>query len=720
MLRLRYLTAAFLALGLLIVGGIGGYVLQRSRFLRGPEAAPAVVVEVFAAYPGTAAEEVERQVTIPLEVTLAGMPRLQSLRSKSIPDRCGLYARFEPGSDYAAARQEVINRLQFIQALPPGVVPQVGPGPGGEALRYLLTAPLDAMGRPVYAPHDRKTLQDGFLEREFRRLPGVSDVGSAGGTVKCYEINPDPDRLRRYGVTLQQLQTAVADANANVGGDSLPGGDAAVNVRGVGLFGGGADPFSAAVLTAGEPRKAAGLLRAAEKRRLHEIRALVVATVNNHPILVEDLVDGGRLLSGEEEGQRGVVVGSQSRTDRVACSGPGPFEDEDAVQGVVQLRPGEDAGLLRGVQARIRELNATAGQLLPGVRMEPYHDSTDGGEGALWVHGTFPANCSLERTADLARKVRELLRQLPEVERVVSQAGGSADGGDLQSSSQAWFFVGLKGGADVAAVAGRERPRSRAELIGEVDRLLAREVPGVAWLVTAKSPGAVDCAFPGTPAENLLEVVGPDLDELERLADKMKNFLQTIQGIEDVGAFPLQGQTNLEFRVDLDKCKKWGVSAADVSAVLQTALTGKAISTMREGERTFDITVRWPQERRGSETSILDIPVDVTNNQVILRTGPGVNPSPQVGSLVDTPNPIASTPRLRLRDLVTPVGKDGEPDPNKDFARPGTAAIYRDQGRRLIPVRFGVRGRSRADVRDEAAKKIAPLMQAPYRIEWGD
>jgi Cu/Ag efflux pump CusA len=705
MLRLRYVLAALLALGLPVAFGLGGYLLLRSYWFGRP-ASPPVVVEVFAAYPGASAEEVERQVTVPLEVSLAGMPRLQSLRSKSLFGLCGLYARFQPGTDYEAARHEVINRLQFTQPLPSGVQPQIAPGRGGATLRYVLVAPRDAMGRPVYALYDLKTEQDWFLEREFRRLPGVVDVLGAGGTVKRYEIQPDPDRLRRYGVTLRQLQTALADANANVGGDYVAQGNVALNVRGVGLFGGGADPFSAEVLTADHPRKAADLLRAAEKRRLHEIRALVIATVNNVPILVEDVVDGGRLRPGEDEGKRGVVVGSQPRAGRVACSGPGPFEDEDAVQGVVLLRRGEDAGLLRGVQDRIGELNATAGKLLPGVRIEPYHTSTEGGEGALWVYGTYPASTSLERMAEQARTVRGLLRKLPEAERVVSQVGRSEDGGDLELPNQAWFFVGHKAG-----------PGQRAKRIEEVRGLLSREVPGVAWLVTAKSPAELDLVFPGTPAENLLEILGPDLDELDRLADKIANVLQTIPGVADVGAFTSTGQASLEFRVDLDKCRKWGVSAADVSAVLQAALAGKAVSAMQEGERVFDITVRWPQSSRGGADAILDLPVDVGNNQVVPGTGPAAAP---VGGQPGPGNPLANTPRLRLRDLVSPVGKDGEPDPGKDFVRPGAAAIYRDQGRRVLPVRFGVRGRSVAEVRAEAAKKIAPLLQAPYRIEWGD
>src|SRR5262249_37713883 len=140
-----------------------------------------------------------------------------------------------------------------------------------------------------------------------------------------------------------------------------------------------------------------------------------------------------------------------------------------------------------------------------------------------------------------------------------------------------------------------------------------------------------------------------------------------------------------------------------------------------------DVTVRWPAWRRGSETSILDIPVDITNNQVILATGPGVNPSPtgsglapppKAGSLTDTSNPITNTPRLRLRDLVSPVGKNGRPDPNGPFEQAGASTIYREQGKRLIAVKFSVRGRDLASAVGEAREKTGDLFRAPYRAVW--
>src|SRR5262249_26611223 len=196
------------------------------------------IIEIVAQYPGASAEEVERQVTIPLEVALAGMPGLTYTRSKSLFGLSHLRNQFEYGVDFYKARQEVINRLQFTQQLPQGVTPQISPiTPTGELIRYTLKSPKDALGREIYTLQDLKALQDWTLERQFRRIPRIADVSSWGGMVRRYEIRPDPERLQRYGITLQQLQTAIANSNANVGGDYLTQRPNANNVRGIGLIG---------------------------------------------------------------------------------------------------------------------------------------------------------------------------------------------------------------------------------------------------------------------------------------------------------------------------------------------------------------------------------------------------------------------------------------------------------------------------------------------------
>src|SRR5438132_2106564 len=256
----------------LALAAVGSYAFVHVNVEAYPDPAPAII-EVVAQYPGASAEEVERLVTIPLEVTLAGMPGLKYTRSKSLFGLSHLRNQFEYGIDYYAARQEVINRLQFTQALPAGVTPQISPmTPTGELTRYTLDSPRVA-GRELYALHDLKALEDWTLERTFRRVPRIADVTSFGGTVKRYEIRPDPNRLKRYGITLQQLQNAIANSNANVGGDVLVQGRIAMNVRGIGLIGGGLDPMQQ-VLGLKNPLNAAQFLRSEEDRRLDEIRQI--------------------------------------------------------------------------------------------------------------------------------------------------------------------------------------------------------------------------------------------------------------------------------------------------------------------------------------------------------------------------------------------------------------------------------------------------------------
>ena len=256
---------------------------------------------------------------------------------------------------------------------------------------------------------------------------------------------------------------------------------------------------------------------------------------------------------------------------------------------------------------------------------------------------------------------------------------------------------------------------------------LERKVPGVVWNFSQNIRDNVMEALSGIKGDNSIKIFGPDLDRLETLATKAKNILQDIQGIENVGIFHIRGQSHLEFRVDPEKCEKWGVMTVDVNNVVSSALGARALSSMVEGEKLFDISVRWPKWRRSSETSILDIPVDIINNTVVQSQGPGVIPSafgtalavPSTkGSLADTSNPISNTPRLRLRDLVTPLGEDGSPDPDGQFERHGASDIYRENGKRMIAIKFSVRGRDLGSAVDEARGRTKELFGAPYRAIW--
>src|SRR5499427_1494539 len=163
------LLAAALAVG-------GGYAFTHANIEAYPDPAPAII-EVVAQYPGASAEEVERQVTIPLEVTLAGMPGLNYTRTKSLFGLSHLRNQFDYGIDFYKARQEVINRLQFTQQLPAGVNPQISPEtPTGEIFRYTLKSPrglgsFNGSGKEIYSLNHLKAFEDWTLEREFKRIP---------------------------------------------------------------------------------------------------------------------------------------------------------------------------------------------------------------------------------------------------------------------------------------------------------------------------------------------------------------------------------------------------------------------------------------------------------------------------------------------------------------------------------------------------------------------
>ncbi len=280
------LFAILMAVGLAIVGVYSFLNVNVEAY---PDPAPPTV-EIVTLFPGASAEEVEKQVTIPLEVALSGMPGFASMHTKTVFGLSDIKILFNYGVEYKDARQESINRLQSLPPLPPGVTPQISPeSPTGEIFRYWLRAPKVG-DRNIYTLNDLKALQDWVLEREFRGVPRVVDVTSWGGTVKRYEVQPDPNRMRRYGITLAQLQAALANSNATVGGDYVKQGDVAMTVRSVGLFGGGEDPVRK-VLGMTDPVRAAQVLRSEEERRLREIRALVITSVNNQPVRVEDVVE---------------------------------------------------------------------------------------------------------------------------------------------------------------------------------------------------------------------------------------------------------------------------------------------------------------------------------------------------------------------------------------------------------------------------------------------
>src|SRR5580700_2928080 len=216
-------------IGLIIMGIYSASHLNIEAY---PDPTPPLV-EVITQNPGASPEEMERLIGIPLETALNGMPGLEDLRSISLAGLNDIKCQFEYGTDYWAARQEVINRLGMISNLPAGVTPGLSPwSPIGEIVRYVLEG-------DSYSLNDRKAVQDWVLTRAFKTVPGVIDVTGFGGTVKQYQLLLDTQLMRRYDITLQNVTDALSGSNANVGGDVLPLGEQSHNVRAVGLMGEG-------------------------------------------------------------------------------------------------------------------------------------------------------------------------------------------------------------------------------------------------------------------------------------------------------------------------------------------------------------------------------------------------------------------------------------------------------------------------------------------------
>src|SRR5262249_5910163 len=185
---------------------------------------------VITVWPGHAAEEVERLITIPLENELNGIAHITFLRSFSNFGVSNIRVLFADGTDNYWARQQAQERINQAE-LPPDAKPGLGPLASviGEVYRYTLESPT----MPLI---ELKALQDWVLEREFRKVPGVADVVSWGGGIKQYEVTVDPNRLRAYNLTLRQVFDAISSNNANAGGSYLREGEYALMVRGIGLL----------------------------------------------------------------------------------------------------------------------------------------------------------------------------------------------------------------------------------------------------------------------------------------------------------------------------------------------------------------------------------------------------------------------------------------------------------------------------------------------------
>ncbi len=287
-------------------------------------------VTVITQWPGRAAEEVEQQVTVPLEIGMAGIPHMEHLRSTSLAGLSSVTMIFDDESENDWNREKVLERLSQV-TLPTGLQPQIGTdwSPVGQIYWYTVKS-----SNPEYDTMALKSLEDWTLEKQFRSVPGVVDVSSFGGVTREYQVTVDPEKLIAYGLTLQNVQQQLASNNVNAGGSFIEQGQQQINVREVGLF-----------------------------TTVHDIEQTVLKAANGTALRVSDIA---HVAQGPK-----IRLGQIGKTFR-AKDGK-LIDDGDVVEGVLLLQKGENSDqTLERIHAKVAELND---HVLPkGVKIVPFLD----------------------------------------------------------------------------------------------------------------------------------------------------------------------------------------------------------------------------------------------------------------------------------------------------------------------------------------------------------
>ncbi len=823
---------------LLLFGGL--YAFHLLDIVAYPDPSPPMV-ELIIQLPGYSAEEIERQITIPIEVALNGTPGLTDMRSLSIFGLSDVKVYFDFNSDIFRDRQEVLNRLNSVQ-LPQGVQPVLSPWWAiAEIYRYELTGQNTSLT-------DLKTIQDWQVRRAFKRVPGVIDVTTFGGTTKEYHVDIEPEKLIGYGVNLSQVMVALANSNANVGGNYLTIGAQSYNIRGLGLINDLDDIESVMVAEKdGTPIfvKTLGKVTVGHRVRLGKVgiddrddvvegvvlqqrgyKALPVldkvrakveelnglklpsgvkirtiydrtALINTTVKTVTDILISGMVLvfiilvvflgnlraafivaltiplsllftftmmvfvgqsanlislgaidfgiivdatlvmveciffqlahrktqgitihqhiiraAGQVgrpivfstaiivvafvplftmTGVPGKIFAPMSITYGFALFGAllmaftlapvlcsfllrsSVSETDTAVVGVVRKANARVVGwalehriMVVGVATGLVMLAFLALQSLGGEFMPPLE------EGNLWVRATMPVDISFDQADRLTNEIRRAFRQSPEVETVVSQLGRPDDGTDPTSFFNGEFLANLK------PTSQWRRGLSKEDLIEEIEHRL-KSIPGVIFNFSQVIEDNVEEAMSGVKGENSIKLFGSDLKIMDARAVEIESVMNTVFGVKDLGIFRLMGQPNLLIQVDREASARYGLRVSDVNAVVQAAIGGQAVTQVYEGEKLFDLVVRFLPEYRQDIDSIGNI-------------------------LVSTPDGA----RIPLKQVAAIT------------MQTGAFIIYRENNQRYIPIKFSVRDRDLQSTVEEAQMKLAQQVTLPegYHMEW--
>ncbi len=836
LLRSRHLVMIILLAWL----AVGLYAYYRLDIEAYPDPSPPLV-EVITQNPAWSAEEMERQITVPLETGLFGVPRLEYLRSISLFGLSDIKIYFDFTSDYFRDRQEVLNRLQLV-TLPSNIAPQLSPWSAvGEIYRFELVG-------KGYSLNDLKATEDWIVRREIKQVPGVIDVTTFGGTTKQYQAEVDPHLLLQYGVTLPQVIGAVAASNANAGGSYLSLGSQSVNVRGLGLLRtlddmrsvvitqrNGAPVFlrdvadvhegyqprlgrvgvdddsdvvkgtvllqrgeqSLPALDALRPKIArlnggllpsgmnirmlydrTDLIRITTETVMHLIVTgllLVIAllliflgdvrisliTALTIPLAVlfafglmvlgghsANLISIGaidfgilvdtavivlesihRRLGESSPGERkleaiaeatteaarpvlfstlvilvafiplftmrgvpGKIFGPMSITYGFALTGAllfalffapvlASYGDEGARR---QLSETRLVRWLREHYARVlpwvlkhrgTALGAAGAALLATLLLLPFM----GGEfmpkleeGNLWIRCTLPVDTAFEVASKLADEIRRTLGRFPEVGQVISQCGRPDDGTDVTTFNNLEFSVALR---------PRERWRKGLDkpgLVREMEATLSK-YPGVTSNFSQNIQDNVEEAMSGVKGENSLKLFGDDIEVLAAKAAEIRDVMAGVPGVTDLAVFQETGQPDLLISIDRLASARYGLMAQDLNAAVQAAIGGFAPTQILEGDRRFDFVIRYPSEFRRDPEAIRNI----------------LLPTPEGGKV-----PLGQVAKVEIRQ--------------------GSFMIYRENGRRYIPIKFSVRGRDLAGTMLDLQRRLERGVRLPegYHYEF--
>jgi cobalt-zinc-cadmium resistance protein CzcA len=821
---------------------VGVYAFSKLDIEAYPDPSPPLV-EVITQNPSWSAEEMEQQVTVPVEANLNGTPHLDQVRSISIFGLSDVKLYFNFDSDYFRDKQEVLNRLQTL-ALPGGLQPQLSPwSPIGEIYRYQLTG-------GGYSLNELKATQDWLVRRELKQVPGIIDITTFGGTTRQYQIEVDPNKLLAMNVTLPQVLNAIQNSNANAGGNYLTLGDQSINVRALGLLKNtedigsivvaerngapvlvrdlgevkeGVQPRLGKVGRNGDPDVVLGivLLQKEEKslpaleglkKKIHELNSGSLLPPGMH---ISTVYDRTNLINTTTRTVRHVVFSGLVLVTLVLISMLGdlrisflaaitiPFavlfafsmmvltgqsanlisigaidfgilvdasivvlesiyrklsrrtEDENNVDVIIEgasnaAKPVLFATVIilvafiplftmQGVPGKIfAPMSVTYGFALAGALLfslifapvlakliVPTHIKQEnhetflgsflrrrydkglprvlahrrftwvvaivclvgsgviftfvGGEfmppleeGNLWIRATLPQDISFDAAANIADKLREQIAKSPEVTQAVSQMGRPDDGTDVVTFNDVEVSIALK-------PPGEWRPGlTKDGLIDEINHRLSH-IPGMDLNFSQNIQDNVEEAMSGVKGENSLKLFGDDFDTLSRLANQIAGVMQSVRGVADVGVFRVGGQPSLLIRIDRAKAARYGLAPADVNATIQAAVGGAAVTQIIEGDRRFDLTVRFPERYRNGPDAIKGI----------------LLPTPDGGRV-----PIGQIADVETRD--------------------GAFMIYRENGRRYIPIKFSVRGRDLATTIEDLQRQLTDKIKLPsgYNYTW--